>query len=251
MTTGELGKAGNDGSGAKLLRQETQQSLSSAASTGAKPRRTAAIIFDYGCVLSEAPRAEDFEPIRKAIGADAAAFQELYWRNREAYDFDTINVSTYFQEIGKEVGVTFFPEQVQRLAILDAQLWATPNAAMVEWARELRDHGFKTAVLSNMSRNVGDYLRREAKWLELFHLLWFSGEHKIGKPDPAFYRSCLESLGVSAEQSLLIDDREVNIKAGEALGLPGIVFRSARELVPQLAPYGLEESLEKVLAHVG
>ncbi len=58
------------------------------------------IIFDYGCVLSLAPRLEDFEPLRKAMGVEAATFQEIYWRHREAYDLDTIDAPTYWQESG-------------------------------------------------------------------------------------------------------------------------------------------------------
>jgi HAD superfamily hydrolase (TIGR01509 family) len=122
---------------------------------------------------------------------------------------------------------------------------------MVEWVQALRDRGLKTAILSNMSRNVGDYLRREAKWLELFNQICFSGELKMGKPDHAIYRSCLESLGVTAADALFIDDREVNVKAADALGMHGIWFHTPRELAPQLAPYGLADSLAEVLARAG
>ena len=126
----------------------------------AKPMPITTVIFDYGCVLSLPPGPADYEPLREAIGVEAAAFQELYWRNREAYDLDALDTTAYWQEIGRAAGVTFSPEQIQTLATLDCQLWGKPNPVMVEWVRVLRARGLKTAVLSNMSRNVGDYLRR-------------------------------------------------------------------------------------------
>jgi putative hydrolase of the HAD superfamily len=206
------------------------------------------VIFDYGCVLSLAPGPEDFEPLRNAMGAEAGVFQEVYWRNREAYDLDALDVNAYYQDMGRAVGVKFSPEQIQNLATLDCQMWSRPNTVMVEWVRVLHERGFKTAVLSNMSRTVGDYLRRTAHWLELFDVLSFSGELKTGKPEPAIYHSCLKSLGVPAAQALFIDDREVNIKAAQAVGMPGIVFGSVEQLQADLEPYGLAESLAQARA---
>jgi putative hydrolase of the HAD superfamily len=209
------------------------------------------IIFDYGCVLSLAPRPEDFEPLCQAIGVGEAAFQEIYWRNREAYDFDAIDGSAYWQDVAHAAGATFSPEQIQKLTTLDIQIWERTNPVMIEWVRVLHAHGLKTAIISNISRTVGDYLRRTAKWLELFDHLCFSGELKMGKPNPAIYHVCLDALGVPAAQTLFIDDREVNIEAARAVGMHGIVFRSAEELRPDLEPYGLAPSLEEAQARAG
>jgi putative hydrolase of the HAD superfamily len=209
------------------------------------------VIFDYGCVLSLAPGPEDFEPLRKEIGLEPAAFQEAYWRNREALDLDALDASAYWQEIAQAAGATLSPEQIQKLATLDCQLWEKPNPVMVEWVRALRRRGLKIAVLSNMSRTVGDYLRRTATWLEVFNHLCFSGELKMGKPDAPIYHACLEALGVPASQALFIDDRKVNITAAHAVGMQGIVFTTAGELQPELEPYGLAESLAEVMARFG
>ena len=209
------------------------------------------IIFDYGCVLSLPPGPEDYEPLRKVIAVETAAFQEMYWRNREAYDLDALDTSAYWQEVGKAAGITLSPDQIQNLATLDHQLWGKPNPVMAEWVRRLHARGLKTAVLSNMSRSVGDYLRRTAQWLEVFDHLCFSGELRTGKPGPAIYHACLEALNVPAPQALFIDDREVNITAAQAVGMNGIVFRSVEQLPTELEPYGLAESLAEAKARAG
>jgi putative hydrolase of the HAD superfamily len=182
------------------------------------------------------------------IGVEAQAFHEVYWRNREAYDIDALDTRAYWQEIGHAVGAPFSPERIQELALLDNQIWERTNPVMVEWVRVLRGRGWKTAVLSNMPRSVGDYLRRTAKWLEIFDHLCLSGELKMGKPDPPIYHACLEALGVPAPQALFIDDREVNITGAHAVGMHGIVFRTAEELQADLEPYGLAESLAEAKA---
>jgi putative hydrolase of the HAD superfamily len=206
------------------------------------------VIFDFGCVLSLAPGLEDFEPLGKAMGVEAAALQKIYWQNREAYDLDTIDGPTYWQAVAHAAGASGSPEQILKYLTLDVQMWERTNPVMVEWVRVLRGRGLKTAVISNMPRTVGNYLRRTAKWLELFDHLCFSGELKMGKPKPAIYHFCLEALGVPAAQTLIIDDREVNIVAARAVGMHGIVFRSAEELPPELEPYGLGASLEEAQA---
>lgn len=203
----------------------------------------AAVIFDYGCVLSLAPSQEDYEPLRKALGVDPAVFQEIYWRNRHAYDLDELSGTGYWQEVVREAGTTNSSQLIPELTTLDNQLWTTPNPVMIGWVRLLRARGLKTAIISNMPRNVGDYLRRTAQWIELFDHLCFSGEMKIGKPDPAIYRACLDALGVPAAQALFIDDREVNVKPALAVGMHGLVFQSVEQLQTDLAPYGLAASL--------
>jgi putative hydrolase of the HAD superfamily len=248
MATEVPDKAGNSGAQDTSGAEETKPAHETTGVSAMKPSRITTVIFDYGCVLSHVPGPEDFEPLRKAMGAEVAAFQEIYWQNREAYDLDALDVHAYFGEMGAALGAAFTPEQIQRLATLDCNIWAPSNAVMVEWVRVLHDRGLKTAVLSNMSRNVGDYLRREANWLQLFNHLCFSGELKIGKPEPAIYHACLKSLGVTAAESLFIDDREVNIKAAEAVGMHGIVFTTPERLQPELEPYGLAESLKEVIA---
>ena len=186
------------------------------------------------------PSLADFEPLRLAIGAEAAAFQNLYWRHRDAYDLDAIDTRTYFQEMA---GASLSPEQVQRLAALDCQMWGRVNPVMVEWVRLLRPRGLKTAILSNMSRCVSEYFRRTAEWVKLFDHLCFSAELGMGKPGAAIYHACLKALNVPASQALFVDDREVNVGAARALGMNAILFRSVEDLQPHLEVYGLAESL--------
>jgi putative hydrolase of the HAD superfamily len=210
-----------------------------------------AVVFDYGCVLSLAPGLEDFEPLRKALAVEAAALQDAYWRNRHLYDLDAIDAPTYWQGVAAAAGTRFDPDRVSHIAQLDIQMWERPNPPMIEWVRVLRAQGFRTAVVSNMSRTVGDYLRRTAKWLELFDYLAFSGELRLAKPDPAIFEECLKALQVPASRTLFVDDLEVNIAAARAVGMKGIVFRSVEALQSDLEPYGLSASLAEARGRVG
>jgi HAD superfamily hydrolase (TIGR01509 family) len=185
------------------------------------------------------------------VGVDAATFQELYWLRRDAFDVDAVDAPTYYQQMGTAVGITYTPEQIRQLAALDGAMWGRPNPAMVAWVRVLRERGMRTAILSNMPAAICAYLRRTARWFDLFDHLCLSGELRTGKPGAAIYHSCLQALGVEPGATLFIDDREENIATARALGMNGIVFRSAAELGPELAPYGLAASWAEAQRRTG
>ena len=210
------------------------------------------VILDYGCVLSLRPGLEDFEPLRQALGApDSASFQEMYWRHRDDYDLDKLDVTTYWQMMGGEVGARLTPEEIQSLATLDCQIWGRPNAVMVEWLRLLRARGLKTAMISNLSSFVSGYLRRNAGWVGLFDQLCFSGEMGVMKPHPPIFHACLEAVKTSAPEALFIDDREVHVAGARAVGINGVMFRSTEQLQSDLYPYGLAELLAEAQARAG
>jgi len=63
------------------------------------------------------------------------------------------------------------------------------------------------------------------------------------KPDPAIYRLTLDQLGTSAEETLFIDDRPVNVEAAVALGMPAIEFSTVERLREELVARGLDKEL--------
>jgi FMN phosphatase YigB (HAD superfamily) len=55
------------------------------------------------------------------------------------------------------------------------------------------------------------------------------------KPDPAIYEHTLRGLGVTASEALFLDDREVNIRAAQALGIYAVRFESIEKLRRELS----------------
>lgn len=59
------------------------------------------------------------------------------------------------------------------------------------------------------------------------------------KPDAAFYERLLSALGLEAHQVAFVDDREVNVEAARALGLPAHRYESADGVRRWLRELGL------------
>lgn len=67
-----------------------------------------------------------------------------------------------------------------------------------------------------------------------FDHLTISAEVGIGKPDERIYLYALEQLKVRPEESIFVDDMPANIAAANALGIHGILFKSAEQAIAEI-----------------
>ena len=87
----------------------------------------------------------------------------------------------------------------------------------------LKRAGYRLYVLSNMSREFIDFLRR-ADVYALFDGEVVSCEEGTVKPEPRIYRILLDRYGLDPAQTLFIDDRAANIAAAREAGIDGFLF---------------------------
>ncbi len=135
---------------------------------------------------------------------------------------------------GVELGVVTEPELEQylsrQLRRLDGRpvlpdgllerLWAALRGEpdMVGVLRRARQHGLRTALLSN-SWGMG-YDRSD--WDQLFDVIVISGEVGLRKPEPEIYRHTLARLGAEPDECVFVDDLPQNVRAAVALGMVGV-----------------------------
>src|SRR5579862_7419287 len=96
------------------------------------------------------------------------------------------------------------------------------SAAMADAVRQIRDAGYKTALLTNISREGEAIFRNLFPVDELFDVIVDSSKVGLRKPDPAIYQLTCERLGVTPERCLFIDDLLCNVEAASALGMQTI-----------------------------
>jgi HAD superfamily hydrolase (TIGR01509 family) len=78
------------------------------------------------------------------------------------------------------------------------------------------------------------HLRENFDWLDLFDFKTFSAEVRLIKPDAAIYEHTLRGLGVKPEETLFVDDREINVQAARELGIRAVRFQSIEQLREEL-----------------
>jgi epoxide hydrolase-like predicted phosphatase len=94
---------------------------------------------------------------------------------------------------------------------------------MVEGARQIRQRGLRTALVTNNVREFGDGWRAMVPVDELFEVIIDSSSVGVRKPDPRIFQLALDALDVPAHEAAFVDDHPGNIRAAEALGMTGVL----------------------------
>lgn len=98
-----------------------------------------------------------------------------------------------------------------------------PIAPTERLLSDLKRAGYRLYVLSNMSREFIDFLRRQPVY-GLFDGEVVSCEERTVKPEPRIYELLLERYGVDPAETLFVDDRPANVAAAQRLGIGGFLF---------------------------
>ena len=116
-----------------------------------------------------------------------------------------------------------------------------PIAETVAILDELDVGGVPLWALTNWSAETFALVRHDPAYafLDRFRTIFVSGELRMVKPDPAFYRHALAAIGAAAPDCLFIDDSPKNVAAAEALGLHAHRFVDADRLRNELVDLGL------------
>lgn len=197
-----------------------------------------AVMFDYGNVLCQPQSDGDLPAMAKCLGAEVERVESLYWSTRDRYDLGELDGRAYWTAIAQELGITLTDTQLFRLIELDNLSWTRPNHEMAKWASKLTEHGIKIAILSNMPLSIREYLRG-VDWLPSFDHYTFSCDINAIKPNAEIYHHCLNGVNHTPENSLFIDDREINTSAAAALGIKSFVFTTTDALRKYVETVGL------------
>jgi putative hydrolase of the HAD superfamily len=202
-----------------------------------------AVVFDYGMVLSGPQDPEAYAVLLRITGLPKERFESFYWADRHAYDEGKLTGLEFWQKLLRDAGLALGDEAVGELNHWDVRMWSTLNPPMIAWQQQLRAHGLKTAILSNMGDSVHESMITEFGWIQNFDVLVWSYQLHVAKPEPAIYLYTLEKLGTQPEETLFIDDRRVNTDAARALGMRAIEFLTVERLREDLIASGLAAEL--------
>lgn len=175
------------------------------------------IVFDLGGVLFARDKSKCTPELLEFFSFLRAPRMPLFW---EEYDRGTSTLAEVTAAISEMTGRSCETcAAVLRLAV-DLQEPVRPTERLVG---DLKAAGYKLYVLSNMSREFIDFLRRFPVY-GLFDGEVVSCEEGVVKPEPEIYRRLLGRYGLDPAQTLFIDDRPANIAAAAALGIRGQLF---------------------------
>lgn len=195
-----------------------------------------AVIFDFGGVLCFHPPADRFVRIAAVLGLDPHTLERGFWLHRVAYDAGKIEPAEFWSLVAKETGGTFSESLLPRLVRLEVEAWNNYDQRMLDWAAHLRTQGYRTAVLSNLPRVLGEGLRATPGFLDPFDHVTFSFELGMVKPEAGIYRHSIAGLDIAPGEALFLDDRIENIRGAVAQGLNAELFSTLEQFAAEAAP---------------
>ena len=183
------------------------------------------LVFDFGAVLFDwRPAARVAARFAGLVRSDEhardlahAIFAHPDWH---AFDCGLVELEQVVERTA--VRLVLARDQVHRLlAPIGEEL--QPIAANVEVLQRLarlREDGARLQLffLSNMPAPFARSIEQRHDFLRLFDGGMFSGDVKLGKPDPAIYRLLADRHALAPQRTWFVDDNRANVEAAQALG---------------------------------
>jgi putative hydrolase of the HAD superfamily len=195
-----------------------------------------AVIFDYGNVICRPPTPQQLTEAAALCGLTVEEFCVAFWRNRREYDRGT-DPTVYWLDIAASIGRVFDNSLVAELIRREIDFWSDLDTRLLNWTHDLRRAGFRTGILSNLPRPLGETLRAEPGFLDHFDQVTFSYELGVIKPEPEIYQHAIQGLGIEPAQGLFLVE---NVQGALDAGLNAEIFTTWEEfLTRDHARYGL------------
>ncbi len=102
----------------------------------------------------------------------------------------------------------------------------------------LKAKAHRLFCLSNMHAASIEHLEKVYRFWEVFEGMVISSRIHLIKPEPAIYAYLLEQHGLNGEETVFIDDAEVNLAPAAKLGIHTIQFESPAQCERQLKLLG-------------
>lgn len=174
-----------------------------------------AIIFDcFGVIYPDTLNIVQ----RQYLHGESLKKKELQ-QLRLSCDYGRISRDKFWDESAKILGVS--------RRQLDTELDKVRGAdwELLEYIKCLKK-SYKTAIVSNVGvgflEKIFDKNRKQS---EYFDEIIESGQLGIIKPDPRIYLYAADSLGISTDECIFIDDRARLAKGAEDTGMKAIVYK--------------------------
>lgn len=203
-----------------------------------------AVLFDYGGVLSEGGRrgsAKQAIADHFGFNPEDLAIDEVMVK----YGRGFISTEEFFEEINKthksknQINEESFLETEVQKAIEER------SEQVYDFAQNLRGHGLKTGMVSNVQKIVADKLRQLGNYKD-FAPIVLSYQIKTAKPELDFYEFTIKFANVKPEEIIFVDDKEECLTPAKKLGMKTVLAVSPKQIVADVKKIILEENNLKI-----
>lgn len=198
-------------------------------------KRIKNIVFDVGKVLIDFDwdrYLESFNfPLETYAAIKRVTFPSEQWRERDRGVLSDEEYNQVFYSLAPE-----YKKELQQVLQNETQSLHVYEYSK-KWIQELQGKGYKTFLLSNISRKLCRSFHEELNIIPQMDGAIFSCEVHALKPELEIYRIFLDTYKLKPEECLFFDDLPENVEAAKRMGIEGIVFKGYEDAIKQLKEY--------------
>ncbi|MGA2417754.1 MAG: HAD family phosphatase [Candidatus Staskawiczbacteria bacterium] len=197
-----------------------------------------AVIFDYGGVLKE-PHGlyVDIADLYKLPKEYVSSKREEAKPVMELFDKGLLSEEDFWEKVSKILGHPIPKDITKTVREVMRETYKKDFAffpEMLEFNKELRARGIKTAVLSNILIFQAEVIREKEGYKD-FDAVILSYQEGLRKPgDLDFYHLAPKRLGVKPEECIFIDDKEENLPPAQSIGIKTVLFKNSQQAIKEI-----------------
>lgn len=184
-----------------------------------------AVLWDFGGVITTSPfesfaryEREHGLPADFIRGLNAANHHENAWAKFERNQVALDEFCSLYEAEAEAAG-----HLIDARAVVGC-LSGVVRPEMVSALKAIKRNGVKQACLTNNFFRFDDATARNHRSaiLDLFDVIVESSKIGVRKPEPEFYRTACEQLGIEPPAAVMLDDLGVNLKPAREMGMTTI-----------------------------
>ena len=195
-----------------------------------------AVVFDWGGVLMEEPTERILAYLAKKFDVDLESLRKRLEPHLDRMQSGDGVEDRVWRMIGRKLN--YEVSELKAIWLEALEKTYLPYPEVVDLVKKLRGD-YKTGLLSNLE-DAGVKVIKKQGLEKNFDEIVYSCKVGFIKPDEKIYQIMLKKLGVKAEETVFIDDKEINIDGAKKAGMKGIVFLNYQKLVQDLKLLGVK-----------
>ena len=190
-----------------------------------------ALFFDFGGVFTYSPISAIAEYAQQ-VNADPMVLGALVfgdygkdtdhsWHKLERGEISFEQAANEIAAAAKQAG--FEIDLIEAFSTMGVESQDLVRSDMVDKSKKLKAEGYQMAMITNNIREYSAMWRKLFEVEDIFEHIIDSSQEGMRKPNPDIYHLAMERVGVKPENSLFLDDLEVNVNAAMQVGMQSIL----------------------------
>ena len=180
------------------------------------------LIFDFGNVVIQFIQANIVSKVTTDPTEHALLLEAVFGKGK----FEETDRGLITADEHKKITKQELPEYLHKKADELLEVWYLDlpiTDGMEQLLKDAKKAGYGIYLLSNINIQFAESTDK-VPVLKLFDGIMLSSYVKHVKPEKEIYYALLDKYNLKAEECMFVDDREINVHGGEAVGIKGYLF---------------------------